>query len=74
MSNITQLKPLPAMPPDLPEILRRLADDVESGAITSMIVAYVQDGNYEFLWPSSLIESMTLTTIAQQTAIDRFRR
>jgi hypothetical protein len=74
VSNITTLKPLPHLPADLPDRLRRLVDDVEAGRVTSMVVAYVYDGAYEFLWPSSLVDSMTLTTLAQASAIDRMRR
>lgn len=51
-----------------------MADDVEAGRVTAMVVAYVYDGHYEFLWPSSKLDSMTLTTLAHQAAIDRMRR
>jgi hypothetical protein len=74
MSNITKLAPLPALPPDLPGRLRQLADDVEAGRVTAMVVAYVCDDCYEFLWPSSLTESLTITTLAQASALDRLRR
>ena len=74
MSNITTLKPLPPLPADLPDTLRELAADVESGRVTSMVVAYVIDGGYAHLWPSSLVDSLTLTTLAQAAALDRMRR
>lgn len=71
---IAILRPPPALPADLPARLREMADDVEAGRVTAMVVAYVYDGHYEFLWPSSKLDSMTLTTLAHQAAIDRMRR
>ena len=73
MSNVTTLKPLPQLPPDLPDRLRELADDVEAGRVTSMVVAYVLDGGYAFMWPSSLVDSLTLATLAQASALERMR-
>ena len=74
MADIRKLELVPALPPDLPAKLREMAADVESGRITAMVVAYVEDDGYSFLWPSTPIESITLTALAQQTALDRFRR
>jgi hypothetical protein len=74
MSNITTLKPVAPLPPDLPELLRELAAEVESGRVTSMVVVYVIDGGYAYMWPSSLVDSLTLTTLAQASALDRMRR
>ena len=73
MSNITTLKTLPLLPADLPRRLREMADDVESGRVTAMVVAYVFDGSYEYLWPSSLNDSLIISTLAQARAIDRYR-
>jgi len=74
MSNIKRLEVLPPLPPDLSARLREMADDVEAGRVTAMIVGYVFDGSYEFLWPSSLADSLTISTLAQASALDRFRR
>lgn len=74
MSDIRKLEPLPALPPDLPVQLRQMAEDVESGRVTAMIVGYVRDDRYAFLWPSSLTESLTIATLAQASALDRMRR
>lgn len=74
MTNLVQLKPAPALPADLPATLRRLADDVEAGKVTAMVVGYVCDDTYQFLWPSSLTDSMTITTLMQACALDRFRQ
>mgnify|MGYP003442502533 CR=1 FL=1 len=72
--SVTALKPLPPLPYDTAARLRELADDVEAGKVTAMAVGYVYEGCYEFLWPSSIIESMTITTLMQAAAIDRMRR
>lgn len=74
MTNVRKLEPPKAMPDDFPAALRKLASNVESGRVTAMVVACVADGCYEFLWPSSLSESVLLTTMAQQSAIDNMRR
>jgi hypothetical protein len=74
VNKITQLKPVPALPPDLPGRLRQMADDVEAGRVTAMVVGYVCEDSYEFLWPSSLTESLTITALLQASALDRFRR
>jgi hypothetical protein len=47
---------------------------VEAGRVTAMVVGYVCEDSYEFLWPSSLTESLTITALLQASAWDRFRR
>ena len=74
MSTITALPTRSPLPPDLPGRLRRMADDVEAGRVTALIAGYVCDGSYEFLWPSSLTESLTIATLAQACALDRMRQ
>ena len=74
MGKITQLKQMSKLPADLPGRLRQMADDVEAGSVTAMVVGYVCDDKYEFMWPSSLIESLTIATLLQASALDRFRR
>jgi hypothetical protein len=74
MDKVVTLKTLPPLPPDLPARLREMADDVEAGRITAMIVGYVCDDCYEFLWPSSMTDSLTIATLAQASALDRLRR
>jgi len=74
MDKVVPLKTLPPLPTDLPARLRGMADDVESGRVTAMVVGYVSDGCYEFLWPSSMNDSLIIATLAQASAIDRLRR
>jgi hypothetical protein len=61
-------------PDDLSERLREMADEVDEGEITGMIVAYVHKGNYSFMFGTSLSESILLATLMQQESIDRMRK
>jgi len=72
MSNITVLKQSNPMPDDFPSMLRALADRVERGEITSFVGAWSSE-NYEFLFPSSLSDSLVLATLLQRVAVDKFR-
>jgi alkanesulfonate monooxygenase SsuD/methylene tetrahydromethanopterin reductase-like flavin-dependent oxidoreductase (luciferase family) len=60
-------------PSDLSQRLRELADEVDEGLITGMIVGFVHEGNYSFLWGASLSESLILAALLQQTSIDNMR-
>lgn len=59
--------------PDTPKVLRELADLCEAGRIESLVIGFVQDGSYNFWWPSSRNASLTLATLLQATAINRMR-
>jgi len=73
MSNLVKLTPPNPLPPDLPEKLRELADRVEAGKVTAMTATFLEDGYYNYLWPSSLTESLIMATLAQAQALDRYR-
>ena len=60
-------------PEDLSQRLRELADEVDKGYITGMVVAYVGDGEYSFVFGTSLSESIVLSTLLKQSSIDRMR-
>lgn len=60
-------------PLDLAQRLRELADSVEAGDTSAAIIGYICDGEYRFLWGASLLDSMTLATLMQQTSIDNMR-
>lgn len=74
MTNITVIPTKQALPHDLPRMLRELAEGIERGTITEMVVVYVEDDNYRFMWPSGLHNSLVLTTLAQHSAIERLKR
>lgn len=72
--TLVELKPPSPLPPDLPAQLRALADRVETGLVTEMVIGWVERGDYSFLWPSSLNDSLILATLLQATAIDKYRK
>jgi hypothetical protein len=65
--------PQKALPADLPQALRNLASRVECGEVTEMVIAYVAGDEYEYMFPSSLTESLLLATLLQARCIDRYR-
>ena len=60
-------------PDDLADELRELADAVDSGDISGMIIAYVRKGEYLFTFATSLSEAVLLAALMQQQSIDRMR-
>ena len=73
-AQVKLLKQPSPMPADVPDRLRQLAADVESGRVTALVIGLVCDDNYEFVWPSSLNESLLIATLLQASALDRLRR
>ena len=71
--NVVSLKPRGALPDDTASQLRDLAERVEKGEITELVIALVSDDVFEFLFPSSLTESLVLANLLHQKCIDRFR-
>jgi hypothetical protein len=60
-------------PDDLADELRQLADAVDRGDISGMIMAYVYKGDYSFAFGTSKAESILLAALMQQQSIDRMR-
>ncbi len=60
-------------PSDLSQRLREMADEVDSGQITGVIVGYVYEGDYNFLWGTNLGEAVILSAMLQQLSIDNMR-
>lgn len=65
--------PLKAAPNDLADILRDLADRVDSGAITGMVIAHTEDDNYHFHYSASKNDCLIMATFLHQNCIDRLR-
>ena len=61
-------------PDDLADELRQLADAVDEGDISGMIIAYVYKGEYSFAFGTSKAESILLAALMQQQSIDRMRK
>lgn len=72
MTNIRVLDTGKKLPADLSENLRELANKVDRGEITEFVAGYVINGEYEFLYPSSLNDSMILTSIMQHLTADKY--
>ncbi len=60
-------------PSDLSQRLREMADEVDNGQITGVIMGYVYEGDYNFLWGTSLSEAVVLAAMLQQLSIDHMR-
>lgn len=73
MNNIFEIKKPPPLPPDLPGVLRELADDIEKGTVMEFVCAMVRNGQYEFHFPSSLASTLVLATLLQHRSIKRMK-
>lgn len=68
--NIVAIKKAPS---DLASHLRAMADMADEGRITSVVIAYICDGNYEFTYGSSLSDGIVMSALLHQNCIDRMR-
>lgn len=50
-----------------------MADRVDAGEITDVVIGYVMNGNYEFTYGASISECIVISTLLQQNCIDRMR-
>lgn len=60
-------------PDDLSQRLREMADEVDNGDISGMVVAYIYKENYSFVFGTSMSESILLAALLQQQSLDRMR-
>lgn len=63
--------------PNLPKILRDLADKVERGEVVDYIAAYVDNSNggrYTTEVSTSISDSIVLSSLLWQTCVDKLRR
>lgn len=60
-------------PDDLANILRSMADDVDAGRITSAVFAFTKIGHYELNFSASLEDSLVLSTLLHDSAIQKFK-
>lgn len=72
MSNVRPLASPPKLPADTSAHLRALADRVDRGEVTALVIAMVDGGSYEFLMPSPLSKSLELATLLQHRCINKF--
>ena len=72
MSNVKLLPTKNSIPPDTPVLLRALADRCERGEITSLVIALTADDSYEFIFPSSLNDSLVLADLLHAKCVNKF--
>jgi hypothetical protein len=72
MSNVFQMPKSSKLPDDTGKQLRALADRCDRGEVDSLVIALAA-GDYEFLLPSSLSDSLVLSALLQERCIDRFK-
>lgn len=58
-------------PADLSESLRELADAVDAGKIVSLIAAYINQDEYEFLFACNRTDAIVMTTLLQHRNVQR---
>lgn len=71
--TLVDLKPPRKVPEDVGDILRRLADRADAGELDALVWAYQADGAYSVGIPSSLIDSLVLSTLLHSTCVDRLK-
>lgn len=73
MAEITQVKFGKQPTPGLAEDLRRMADAVDRGEVTDVVMCFIEGGCYCYLWAASRFDSAGMTAMAHQQALDRMR-
>jgi hypothetical protein len=72
MTNIVLLKTGPKPPEDLSKRLREIADFADEGKVTSLIAGFVNEGEYEFLWGSSLEDRVFILELMKHATHKQF--
>lgn len=63
------------LPDDLPALLRKMADDVEAGRLTGFYAGYTNEvGEYGFVIPSSINDTLILAALMYDMALSKYRR
>ena len=69
--NVVPIKPARKLPEDFGDVLRKLATRCDAGEIHGFVGLAMSD-QYEFLWPSSLHDSLVLSSLLQHRAAAKF--
>ena len=74
MTNITLIPAKQKLPDDFCSLLIELAERCRAGDIDSMVICLssVKSGEYEFIFPSSLIDSLVLANLLHQKCVSKF--
>ena len=70
--NIVPLQKRSTVASDLSKMLRELADKVDRGEVENFVCAYENNGEYEFLFPSSLVNSLLLASLLEFRCKQKF--
>lgn len=73
MTNLRVIDGGDRPPPDLSARLREMADQVDAGQITGMVIACVFDDSYQFTYADSLHDCLVMAAMLQQNCLDRMR-
>lgn len=71
MTNLVQLPKPEAMPRGFPGILREMADACERGEMTAFVGIAISNGEYSFVTPSSLQDSLFMASLLQHRCAQR---
>ncbi len=61
-------------PEGLSTTLRDLADRVDAGQVTDMVIAYVDADCYEFVYAASKINCIAMSSMLQRQCLDRMKQ
>jgi hypothetical protein len=73
IDNIVNVAFGPRAPGDLSQRLREIADAVDRGEVTSLVGAYVEAGDYCFLFGASISDGLILSTLMHDRALGQFK-
>jgi hypothetical protein len=59
--------------PEAAKELRAIADRIERGELESLLVTYCDGSQYRMYSPNSNVDTLTLASLAQSSAVDAFR-
>lgn len=60
-------------PEGLSTTLRDLADRVDAGNVTDMVLSYVDNDHYEFVYAASKINCIVMSSMLQRECLDRMK-
>jgi len=73
--NVVKLDKPRRLPADLPDLLRQMATDVESGRLQDVYIGYSNDeGEYGFILPSSYHDTLVLAALMYDYALSKYRK
>jgi hypothetical protein len=62
----------PNVPSDMPMHLNQLLTDIESGAVSGLLIASVKNGCFEFVFGTSIHEALILSSLLHSRCLSKF--